>query len=457
MNFAPLARRLAALCVIAFATLAPRNAAADSAPVTLSDGTVFESWTLTNGLRVVTRHVPLCRSVDVTLAYGFGSADDPPGKEGLHALLAELEYMGATAEAPERSRAELPSQRPAGWDLALAPHVTRFSELASVPQFPGVLHQVATRLRGVSVTAPGLRASLGAVRADLDSSYRADVGLILYYGAAIWARGGDDARCAWIASGKGLQGLSARDLQQQLRAAFVPANAVLSIAGNLGSVPVRALVQNEFGSIPAGQALPAPARIALDSASCAMARPEVRGAAGVVGLFTPALTDSTHPAFLMQLLLAGGHCANRWGAAEPPLRSRFQYALLDDPEIARFYAPVPADARDPDLLTVEFTASLGEVNAMILEPRSYQEIWRSVDWLLGGPLPPELSKRVLKDAGALHTLASGMATRELWGGEPFWSQYRRRFRDAIDHPYARWYEWFVAPEHRVALLMVPKK
>jgi hypothetical protein len=456
VTFVPLTRRLIALCWMASFALPSHAAAADGAPVALPDSTVLESWTLPNGLRVVTRHVPYCGSVDVTLAYGFGNADDPLGREGLHALLAELEYMGATAEAPERSRGDMSSQRPAGWDLALSPHLTRFSELAGVQQFPGVLHQVATRLRGVTVTAPGLRTCLGAVRADLDSSYRADVGTALYYGAAIWARGGDDARCARIASGKGLQGLNARDLQRQLREAFVPANAVLSIAGNLASVPVRALVLNEFGSIPAGSAFPAPVHAALDSASCATARREARGAAGVVGLFAPALTDSTHPAFLMQLLLAGGHCADRWGAADPPLRSRFQYAVLDDPEIARFYAPVQADAKDPDVMTVEFTSTLGEVNAMIVEPKTYQQIWRSVDWLLGGPLPPELGKRVLKDAGTLHALASGMAARELWGGEPFWSEYRRRFRDAIDHPFPKWYEWFVAPEHRVALLMVPR-
>ena len=177
----------------------------------------------------------------------------------------------------------------------------------------------------------------------------------------------------------------------------------------------------------------------------------------MVGVFAPALADTSHPAFLMTLLLIGGHCGRRWGPPGPSLTSRFQYSILDDPEVVRFYPVVGQDDTLPSALAAELINALGDIGAKLIPPSVYEAIFEGVDWLLGGPLPPDVAKRMLTDGGALHALASGMATRELWGGERFWSEYRRRFRDAIEHPYVGWYDWLVAPARQVVLLFVPKK
>ena len=71
MNPAPFARA-GALLALLLAGLVTRPAAAVSGPIPLADSTVTESWVLSNGLRVVTRHVPICEAVDVTLAYRIG-------------------------------------------------------------------------------------------------------------------------------------------------------------------------------------------------------------------------------------------------------------------------------------------------------------------------------------------------------------------------------------------------
>src|SRR5262249_39920219 len=86
----------AALCLLAAGPVAPPSAPADLGPLALADSTGLECFRLANGLRVVTRHVPGCRHVDVTVAYDFGSNDEARGKEGVSALLAELEFYGAT-------------------------------------------------------------------------------------------------------------------------------------------------------------------------------------------------------------------------------------------------------------------------------------------------------------------------------------------------------------------------
>jgi len=446
-----------AALALALAAACPGNAGAEVGPVVLPDSTVIENWALPNGLRVVTRHIPRCGAVSITLAYPFGSADDPPGREGLAALLAELAYTAGTSDAPERTRGEMFDLRPAGWNLLVSPHVTQLSELAAVEQFPGVLHQVAVRMRGVNVTPAGLRTSLSTVRADLDTNYRVAGGRVLYYGTREWAAGGGEGRIARYASGVGLKGLGVKEVRQRLRREFVPANAVLSIAGNLATVRARELVRNEFGSIPAGEPLPPGPPARLDSASCVVARPGIPQPTGVLGVLAPALADSSHPAFLMQLLVIGGHCRKRWGPPGPPLTSRFQYSVLDDPEIVRFYPPVAPTDTLPAALASELINTLTVIGSMIIPPSVYQAVWIGVDWLLGGPMPRDIEQRILTDGGALHSLGSGMATRELWGGEPFWSEYRRRFREAIENPYVGWYDALVTPTHQVRMLFVPQQ
>ena len=430
-------------------------ARADLGPIALDDSTVFESFKLPNGLRVVTRDVPGCRYVDVTVAYDFGQNDEPQGKEGMSALLAELEFYAATAETPERTREEMPSLRPAGWDVAVVPRVTRFSEIAPENLLPGLVHQAADRMRGVHVTPAALKRATNAVRADLDSAYRLNLGLALHHAARAWGTRGGEAAFGRAATGRGIQGIGVREIQQQTSAVFVPANAVLSVAGSLGTIPLRALIQSEFGSIPAGAPVRHVGPTSLDSTVRTVPRPEASRPMGVLGLIAPSLDDSTHAAFYLQLALVGAHCSRSWGRPDSPLTSRFHYSIFDDPEMARFYPPVGPAETDPELQRISYVKALQELGAKIMTPNSYIALWRGLDWLLGGPLPPEIFERVLREPGVLHTLATGAAVRELWGGEPFWSEYRGRFRWAVAMRYPDWDTRMTDPKYLVNLLFVP--
>src|SRR2546422_949061 len=90
-----------------------------------------------------------------------------------------------------------------------------------------------------------------------------------------------------------------------------------------------------------------------------------------------------------------------------------------------------------------------------MAPTTDIALWRGLDWLLGGPLPPEIFERVLREPGVLHTLATGAAVRELWGGEPFWSEYRGRFRWAVAMRYPDWDTRMTDPKYPANLLFVP--
>src|SRR2546428_629832 len=233
----------------------------------------------------------------------------------------------------------MPGLRPAGWEVAVSPHVTRFSEIAPEKLLPGLLHQTADRMRGVTVTPAALKRAVAAVRADRGTALPPSVATALPIPVRRRAAGGDESRFARAAAARGLASLGASEVQRRLRSSFVPANAVLAVAGNLRKVPLRALVRNEFGAIPSGSPLRAAQAASLDSARRILPRAEVSQPVGVVGLIVPALQDSMHPAFYLQLVLAGGHCLDRWGRPAPPLTSRFRYSIFDDPELALFYPP----------------------------------------------------------------------------------------------------------------------
>src|SRR5215831_9874524 len=376
------------LCALAL-LVSPPPAPADTGPIALEDSTYLERFQLPNGLRVVTRHIPGCRNVDITVAYNYGSDDDPKAKEGLASLLAELQFFGETETTPERTRDEMPSLLPAGWDLAVGPRVTRFSEIGNEQLLPGLVHQAAARMRGIKLTPTALKQAIADVRADCDTTYRLNVGMALHYGARESAEG-DETGLDRRAMARGLQNLSAGEVQQQLSSVFVPANAVLAIAGNLNKIPLHALIESEFRSIPAGSSLKRAHIAHLDSTTQVVPRAEVAQPVGVIGLIAPALDDSTHPGFFMELALVGAHCSKTWGAPESGLNSRFHYSLFDDPDLARFYPPVRPGENDPELMRLSFVNTLNDLSSRQVTPASYLALWRGLNRLLGGPIPTEI-------------------------------------------------------------------
>ena len=441
--------RLALLALL----LAPALAAAE--PRVLEDSTRVDAWTLPNGLKVVTRHVPRARAVAIVTCYRNGTADDPAGREGMASLLAELAFRGGTVDIPERSRDEMGTLRPLGWNLKITPTMTHLCEIASTTQFPGVLHQVAARTRGVVVNEALLKSAQATVSADLASTYQESVERALYHEVRAVASGRSAATVARLASGKGLQAITPQSAREELATRFVPANAVLSIAGNLDGFDLHRLVQNEFGSIPGGSAASRSAP-ALAAGPYRLTHPKLTGQVGAIGIVAPALTDTIHPSFSLHALLLGSFCRMRWGPGLAPIESRFDYSIVDEPEMARVYPPVPVDPADTSDVSDEFVLTLGDLPVSLARDE-YQSALENVMWLLGGPMPITVTLRMRREPGALYTLASGAAARAQWGDEAFWSEYRRRFDEAAGRDFSYWRAWFGDRSHLARLRLVPEK
>jgi hypothetical protein len=304
-------------------------------------------------------------------------------------------------------------------------------EIATYGQFPGVLHQVAERMRGVRPDDAALSAARAAVRASLAELWSRHTGSSLYLWARAAAEGRTEASVAHEASGAGIARYTLRELQPMLERRFVPANAVLSIAGNLTGLPLRDLVEREFGTIPAGEPIRARTAARLDSARVLLTRAGKPSPAAVVGVIAPALQDSLHPAFFAASLFFGSHATRQWGSPGSAIGSRFRYVLTEDAGLARAYPPISPDDREGETAREAYVMTVQLCALVTPEPGANEAMWRGVDWLLGGPIPPELMRSVRTDRAAPAVLASGQAFRELTGGEAFWSVYRSRFRQAF--------------------------
>lgn len=443
--------------LLAILSLCAAAGSAAAAPVVLPDSSTFETFTLKNGLRVVCRHMPLASLTSITMAYDFGFESDPAGREGLSYALAEMQFNAAAGDVPERDRTGMASLRPAGWNLTVGPRVTRGTEVATQAQLPGVLHQFAQRARGIRLSEAAWRKAMATIKDQLRADYRDEPSRALYFQSGVLARGGDMAAIGRFASGAGLQKLTLKEAQALIAQRFVPANAVLSLAGNFGALPLQTVLEHEFGGIPAGAPMPRPAPAPMKFASQSEKSAAVTTPIGVVAIRAPALTDSLHPFFFMATVLAGSHATRRWGEPEAPLTSRFQYSIMDEPDLARFFPPLGPEADNPALLSEEFITTMREVIQNPLDPSVLRDAWRGLDWLLGGPVAPEMRGRISMDAGALSTLSVGGAVRELWGGEPFWSVYRQRFRAAAAVEFRDWLAYYGDEPHTTRVLMTPAR
>ncbi len=444
-------RALYLLAALSLLTLAPLARAE-----MLADSTVREAWTLPNGLEVRTLHVPGAAGVSVTVAYRAGSGHEPVALEGLSELLAELHFTAAAGDVPERSRDEMSSLRPLGWESRPGTRLVRFTEIATPAQLPGVLHQVARRMGGVTVDDASVKRALASVRRDRGAHYFGEPADALYWRTAAIAQGSTDESLVRAASLAHFDKTGARDLAPWLQRWYHAGNASLGIAGDLSGLDVRALVKTLFQPLAGGTALPDTVQVRLQAARRTAPFKSLEAPVGAIATSTPPLSDSLHPGFYLGMLVTGPALTHAWGGAAQPLRTRFQYSLLDEPELVRFYPPAPVGSADPELLAGALYEMLKVVGGQQVVAPMLNRVKRSVRWLLGGELPAELLERLHTEPGGLGTLSSNLATRPLWRGDRFWNEYLARFdRLALGHNY--FYEWITAPEHQVVLLLTPPR
>lgn len=448
---------LGALALLTAPFLAPSTTLADARPDTLADSTWVARWTLKNGLEVSARHIPNGNAVAVIAAYRVGRDQDPPGQDGLAELLAEVLLTAQAGDIPERSRDEMAELRPRGWNLQVTPRFSLISELVPPERFPGLLRQMATRMRGVTVSDSVMIRSKRVVGRDLAERYLGSPEFALIYQSRDLAAGLTDEDIIRRASGRTFQKVTAKEAADRLSRLYVPANAALAIAGNLEGVDLPALVASLFEGIPGGTALREPTRPPLKAVSRTITRAGLTQPLGVATIIAPPIDDPLHPSFYLNSLFIGRFCETRWGAAPAPLPGRFRYAIFADPTVAQIFPPAAADETDADQLGLSVQDAVEALSVTIVDPAQFEDLRVNHAWIFGGVLTPAFRTRVRQHTGTLHTLASTLAVQSLWGSREFWSGYLTRFLSPKMTDGERWADYYQHPDHVVRLLMTPPK
>ena len=312
-------------------------------------------------------------------------------------------------------------------------------------------------MRGLTVTDSILARARRQVVRDLGERYFGSPELTLFSELRDLGMGVSDEALIGRAAGRPLKDVTAREVSDRLKRLYVPANAVLALAGNLEGVDLRALVRGLFDDIPGGSALREPPAPSLTGATRAVRRASLDQPLGAVGVIAPAITDSLHPYFYLSSLVIGRYCEEAWGKAPAPLPARFRYPVLADPQIVQFFPPVRPDAPDPEEMGNLLLDAVETLAGSVVEPAMFEELRVNHAWVLGGPLTPPLRERVRQHAGTLQTLASSMALRALWGSEAFWATYRQHFMDSRLTGGDDWIVPFQTPQRQIRLLLTPAK
>jgi hypothetical protein len=175
---------------------------------------------------------------------------------------------------------------------------------------------------------------------------------------------------------------------------------------------------------------------------------------GSIGVLAPALSDTTHPSFYLASMVFGSLCQDQWnrGSATP---SRYQFALVDEPELFRMFPDVPKTEGDPGRLVYLLKVGTDVLPTLVIPDDDFEQMRRSVIVVLGGAMPKEQRAAVTGNPGMLHSLARGQAACELRMGPEFWARYRERLARIHSSTVSTWKDWFEAPAHQVVLLLTP--
>lgn len=449
MTFRRLAAFLAALALFA-------GSARPAASTEMPDSTVADAWKLGNGLEVRTRNVPGMKAVVVTTGFRAGSLYDPAGREGLCELLAELQFTAAAGATPARTRASLDSLRSLGWGSRFSPRLAVFSEVAAPGRLTAVLQETAARMKGVTVTPASLATALAAVRRDAGERTFGRPDLGLYHRVRDVALGTSDEQLIKRATSHALDALTTKEATALLQQSYAPANGALALIGDFSGKDVRKLVEDAFGPIPAGAARALPADPVLRSGTRSLEWRGLGRPLGTIGVIAPALDDSLHPAFFIASVFVGGYLREYSGLPAAPLRSRFQYSLFEEPDLARFYTSPKETETDPASLGTDFHYALDMLGGQVIVTDVVDAVRDRVDWLLGGPIAAALRSTASEQPYALEPLASSMVSRALWRGDAFWGRYRKAFETTRLMPNL-FYRWMDDPAHQARLLLLPAR
>jgi predicted Zn-dependent peptidase len=218
----------------------------------------IDSYQLPNGLRVQLVEDHSSQVVAVDLWYDVGARNEVPGRTGFAHLFEHMMFQGSkNLKKVEHSSL---IEKAGGRDNASTQYdVTNYFEFLPSNRLNLALWLEAERMRGLNVTAEGLKNQVDAVKEE--RRLRVDN---QPYGKAIWEEtlGAFDAKTCFayahssIGSMADLEAAKVEDVQAFFTMYYAPNNLTLTVVGDFNPAEAKQMIAQYFGGIPRQPAPP---------------------------------------------------------------------------------------------------------------------------------------------------------------------------------------------------------
>ncbi|MEZ5331069.1 MAG: insulinase family protein [Thermoanaerobaculia bacterium] len=261
---------------------------------------------LDNGLTMLVLEDRTMPVVSVQMLYRAGARDERPGTTGVAHFMEHMAFR-ASEGFPETRLASSIYEVGGEWHAYTWIDQTTYYETAPREALDLLLRVEADRMARLLLPADEVEAERGAVLAELHG-YENDPASVLYDAVLATSFLQHPYRYNTIGWESDVESLDRQDLLGFYRRHYVPANAVLAIAGDVEADAVEGRVRELFGALAAGEPTPPPRT----------REPEQRGARRLelpngddarrfcIAWRAPAVTDAEWPAFLLLRELLGG-------------------------------------------------------------------------------------------------------------------------------------------------------
>ncbi|MCB0127917.1 MAG: insulinase family protein, partial [Caldilineaceae bacterium] len=213
------------------------------------------TYTLDNGLEVILVEDASAPTVAVDVWYDVGGANDPANRGGFAHLFEHLLFQGSDNVAPGEHFRLIAA---AGGDANATTAIdrTNYFEVLPANQLPLALWLEAERLRSLDITQENFEREREVVKEE----YRLRIENQPYGEAQLlWQTLPFDYapyESSVIGSIAELEAATLEDVLAFRDAYYIPNNATLTVAGDIDVAQTRAMIEEYFGDIPAGDEPP---------------------------------------------------------------------------------------------------------------------------------------------------------------------------------------------------------
>jgi predicted Zn-dependent peptidase len=218
----------------------------------------FETYSLTNGLKVILAPDRTAQVVAVDVWYDVGSRNEVRGRTGFAHLFEHMMFQGS-ANVKKAEHLQLVERAGGNMNGSTAEDRTNYYQAIPSNRLNLGLWLEADRMRSLAITDSNFANQREAVKEER----RLRVDNQPYTGAifeGMYALA-DSATCfpyahSVIGSMEDLNAAKTPDVEEFFRLYYTPNNAVLTVAGDFDPTATKALILKYFGEIPRGQTPP---------------------------------------------------------------------------------------------------------------------------------------------------------------------------------------------------------